>query len=59
MTIDEAIKVLGDYNPEEGYTDYHSIWEALTLGIEALKKWKVLREGRVCVIDPLLPGETE
>jgi hypothetical protein len=30
---------------------------AIMLGVAAMKQWKLLREGRVGPIDPLLPGE--
>jgi len=59
MTLQEAIET----SEMEQWRNYiergNPIYEAHQLGIEALKKWKVLREGRTGIIDPLLPGETE
>jgi len=59
MTIDEAIKRLQARvaYAKKNYPDYPA--DDVMLGIEALKNWKLLRQGRARVIAPLLKGETE
>ena len=59
MTIDEAITQITYTLRPGAFVWTPEFAEAAKLGLEALKKWKVLREGRAGIIDPLLPGETE
>ncbi len=59
MTIDGAIKNLSKIALIYQGSSWKDERGALELGVEALKKWKLLREGRAGIIDPLLPGETE
>jgi len=59
MKLQKAIEILkahADFNQD---TLDQLTLDALKLGIEAMQKWKLLRQGRAGVIDPLLPGETE
>jgi len=59
MTINEAIEILTMAKRRKPYLQLDNENVALNLGIEALKKWKLFRKGKVGIIDPLLPGETE
>ena len=59
MTIDEAIKILSN-------ADYGSRWpwpkpevKALMLGLEALKRCRVIQQESVLQPFALLPGETK
>ena len=58
MTIDEAIKELEepDWLVTENHTPEYA--EAVQLGIEALKREKMLRDPGVPATYDMLPGET-
>lgn len=58
MTLHKAIEILSDSAYRGSTTFNEDFKDAQKLGIEALKKWKILREGKAGTIDPLLPGET-
>lgn len=58
MTIDEAIEKLNKLSlPIKTQYD-HANHEAVRLGIEAMKQWKIYRSGGVPSQEYLLPGET-
>jgi hypothetical protein len=59
MTIDEAIEKLSGLvvKVDDGFVP--DAYIALQLGIEALKRLKDWREGKVLNPDFMLPGETE
>lgn len=59
ITIDEAIKELEIINHDGFIVTRYSEFEALGLGIEALKVIKEFRTGRYKTINSPLPGETE
>ena len=58
MKLEKAIKILAatlelpENFPRTDYTD------AVKLGLEALKAWHTLREGRQGIYNPTLPSET-
>jgi hypothetical protein len=54
MTIDQAIEWLQDELPSVEKMGRTSLYAAIKLGIEALKRYKFLRE----ITEDLLPGET-
>lgn len=59
MTLEKAIKILGDscwdFIPE----DELDIRDALTLGIEAMKRYKIIRANFGKLREDRLPGETK
>jgi hypothetical protein len=57
ITLNKAIEIQELNLKEAGPKMPRDIRDATILGVEALKKWKLLREGRLGPIDPLLPGE--
>jgi len=57
MNIPKAIELLTLHLQHSDQVNHFDLDEAAKLSIEALKKWKILREGRAGIIDPLLPGE--
>ena len=59
MKISEAIKVLTDVRKIADPNGKKGYWEALGLGIEALKEIKKSREEDYIGDTGLLPGETE
>lgn len=58
MTIDKAIEILELGVKISRHVMAPDIMSALKLGIEALKRLKLLREGGSGGYDSLLPGET-
>ncbi|GAI71838.1 unnamed protein product [marine sediment metagenome] len=59
MTIDEAIKILSDSYYKHTILLNGRDDEALNLGIEALKRYKLQRQLIICPSPPRLPGETK
>jgi len=57
ITLKKAIELLTDETSSPRYTYDPDLRVSMMLGVEAMKKWKLLREGRLGPIDPLLPGE--
>ncbi|GAI60623.1 unnamed protein product [marine sediment metagenome] len=59
MTLDEGIKLLEKYRHDHHSYPTDIMGKAEQLGIEALKRVKDWREGKVLNPDFKLPGETE
>jgi len=59
MTIDEAIEILEGEVTYRDCFDNTDRYHALKLGIEALKRVKLVRESPLGSWEYLLPGETE
>ncbi len=59
MTIDQAIEFLGPLRKDLIIKGMPTFSEALQLGIEALKRLRVLRQDRLFDRAVSLPGETE
>ncbi len=59
MTIDEAIKRNENMQIEFLPLPRHRDWQAIKLGIEALKRYKVIRANFGKLREDRLPGETE
>lgn len=59
MTIDEAIRVLSDKDPDIDGIMNDDYSKAIKLGIEALKRIKDARGRTMWVVCENLPGETE
>lgn len=59
MTIDEAIKHLGDYLHFEEKCYNPDLYKAFKLGIEALKRQQEYRKSFPSMTQLKLPGETE
>jgi len=59
MKLEKAIEILSEEVKHPYSAKRMARPDAIKLGIEAMKKWQVLREGRLGIIDPLLPSETE
>ena len=59
MTIDEAIEALSYIVVDQPYGFRDEPYEAIRLGIEALKRVKAQRKEPFAFAKALLPGETE
>ena len=59
MTLQEAIKILDDYESFGAECTHPDLPDAIKLGNEALKEIKWLHESQVLHDDELLPGETK
>lgn len=59
MTIDKAIEILSDPNPDIDGIMNNDYQDAIKLGIEALKFYKGCGDLTLFEITNLLPGETE
>jgi len=59
MTLDEAIKYLEQEVEFRHFLDIEPLGKAMQLGIEALKRLKKYRRGRLLFHPDPLPGETE
>lgn len=57
MTLEKAIEILTDLKLRSGFILTIEGTDALKLGIEALKHFKILREAGDTARDYLLPGE--
>uniref|UniRef100_A0A6M3Y169 Uncharacterized protein n=1 Tax=viral metagenome TaxID=1070528 RepID=A0A6M3Y169_9ZZZZ len=58
MTIYEAIEILTKLQIDDLPLPRHREWEAVQLGIEALKRYKVIRANFGKLKDDQLEGET-
>lgn len=59
MKLEKAIEELNRVDNRVNIICYAEFREAVKLGIEALKAWKALREGRAGAYEPRLPSETK
>ena len=59
MTIDEATKILDDYESFGTECTHRDLPVAIKLGNEALKMTLIHRSSDRCLEDTLLPGETK
>jgi len=59
MTLDQAIKISTRQINSPEYTHYPEYREAIKLGIEALKRYKVIRANFGKLREDQLPGETK
>jgi len=59
MTIDKAIKILQGFIPEGEQPYFSEVWDALQLGIEALKREQQTRKEEKRSYIWRLTGETE
>jgi len=59
MTLKEAILTLSLAAERHAWTSSPDFYDALKLGIEALKRVKELREWHLAVAGRILPGEDE
>ena len=59
MKIDKAIKILDVHQEMLRLEDLPDLYNALQLGIEALKRLKEHREEHIDITFRALPGETE
>ena len=59
MTLQEAIKILGDYKMQSAFEATPAFVDALKLGIEALKRRREYNHKNLIDFSVLLPGETE
>ena len=59
MTIDEVIKLLTRWQDGKDITSFDDVNRAVKLGIEALKREKLMRIAVPLAKGELLPGETK
>jgi hypothetical protein len=57
ITLNKAVEILTREVHDITLSPDPDVPAALKLGLEAMRAWKNLREGRAGPIDPLLPGE--
>ncbi len=57
MTLDEAIKILEEYNPCGYAYEYDTLWKALELGIVALKHERDVRSMSMPMVFTSLPDQ--